>query len=487
VALLLKALSAPALAACCLVFTTAATGQLETRDSFSTATTPLAVAVGDFNHDGIMDVATASVSEGPEVQVFLGKGNGTFGAPTAYDVGSGSGPIAVADVNGDGNLDLIVVNGACPNFVCDDSVAVLLGNGDGTFQAPMNFTTPPGPAGLVLGDFNGDGLLDIATINQADYTSECDCIGVLLGNGDGTFQEPPIVTYPPHSQPEALTAGYLSGSKNLDLAVALGLESSGEVQIMTGNGDGTFALGDAYDVAPEPLSIIAADLRKDGRTDLLVGEFGGTGVAVLLSNGNGTFEQPVVYTAGTPLGVAVADMNGDGKPDIVAATSGKAADSGLVDVLLGNGNGTFRKAQQYPAGEFPRAIAIADFNDDHLPDVAITDQLGDVGIVLLNTGVVSFSPTTPLIFKKQAVGTTSAAQIVTLTNTGKTALKISSMKASNQFAVTSTCGSSVSAGANCTISVTFSPTSEGTKSGTVTIDDSASSKPMVIELSGTGT
>jgi FG-GAP-like repeat len=94
----------------------------------------------------------------------------------------------------------------------------------------------------------------------------------------------------------------------------------------------------------------AADLRNDHRTDLLVGEFGGLGVAVLLSNGNGTFQQPVVYKAGTPLGVAVADMNADGIPDVVAATLGKTAESGLVDVLLGNGNGTFRQAVSYPSG-----------------------------------------------------------------------------------------------------------------------------------------
>jgi hypothetical protein len=107
--------------------------------------------------------------------------------------------------------------------------------------------------------------------------------------------------------------------------------------------------------------------------------------------------------------------------------------------------------------------------------------------VLLNTGVVSFSPTTPLNFKKQEHGTTSAPQTVTLTNTGTTELKISAMKASAQFGMTSTCRESVAPGADCTISVTFSPKTQGAKSGTVTIDDSASSKPMVIELSGSGT
>jgi hypothetical protein len=480
--------AAPALAVffLALAFQLPASAQFETRSSSPTATTPLSMVVADFNHDGKMDFATGSVTQ-PEIQVFLGNGDGTFRAPVAYDVGSGTGPLAAADLNGDGNPDLIVINGACPNDVCYDSVAVLLGNGDGTFQVPVNYATPPGPYGLVIGDFNGDGKLDIATIDKADYSSVCACVGVLLGNGDGTFQEPAIETSL-GQYPWAVSAGHFTHTGNLDLAVTFSLPSSGEVQILLGNGDGTFLLGANYTVAPEPLSIVSADFRHDGRTDIAVGEFEGMGVAVLLGNGNGTFDQPVVYKAGTPLGVAAADVNGDGKIDLVAVTpTNDYQEDSVADVLLGNGDGTFRNAVPYPAGEFPRAVAIADFNGDHMPDIAVTDQDGNQEIVLLNTGVASFSPTTPLNFKKQKTGTTSSSQTVELTNTGKTALKISSMKASSQFGVTSTCGKSVSAGATCSISVTFSPTSKGTKSGTVTIIDSASSKPMVIELSGTGT
>lgn len=454
-------------------------GQLETRDSFS-IDIPFAIAVGDVNHDGIADVVMVA---GTNTEVFLGRGDGTFGAPKSYDVGTGSGPVAIADVNGDGNPDLIVVDENCPNSICDDSVSVVLGNGDGTFQDPMVFSTPPGPAGLVLGDFNNDGLLDIATINQGDYSTECDCIAVMFGNGDGTFQAP-IITYPANGLPSAITAGHFGNSKNLDLAVAIGEESSGEVQTLFGNGDGTFSLGNEYSIAPDPSSIVSADLRDNHKTDLIVGEFEGTGVAVLLGNGDGTFQEPVVYEAGQPLGVAVGDINGDGIPDIVGATSTNA---GFADVLLGNGNGTFKAAVSYPAGVFPRAVAIADFNGDHLPDVAIADQIGDAGIILLNTGAIRFSPTSPLNFRRQAVGTRSTARKVTITNTGKTMVTISSMKVSAQFGMTSTCSKVVIPNKSCTIDVTFSPTSQGPKSGTVTINDSASSKPQVIELSGTGT
>jgi hypothetical protein len=115
------------------------------------------------------------------------------------------------------------------------------------------------------------------------------------------------------------------------------------------------------------------------------------------------------------------------------------------------------------------ADASFEINGDHLPDVTIPDQIGNREYVLLNTGVVSFSPTTPLNFKKQKHGTTSAPQTVKLTNTSKTELKISSMKAVGQFGMSSTCGTSVAAGADCAISVTFSPQTQGAKSGAITI------------------
>jgi hypothetical protein len=148
-------------------------------------------------------------------------------------------------------------------------------------------------------------------------------------------------------------------------------------------------------------------------------------------------------------------------------------------VFYGNGNGTFRSPITFPVGGEGVAPTVADFNGDGMNDLLVANYLGDAVVTMLNTGVVSFSPTAPLNFKKQTVGTSSAPQKVTLTNTGKTALAISSM--------TSTCHASVVAGAKCTISVTFSPQSKGAKSGTVTILDGASSKPMAIELSGTGT
>jgi hypothetical protein len=473
---------------CLMFFSLFAGAQIETRSVFAPGISPISVVTGDFNHDGILDLAIASVTyPGPEVQVFLGRGDGTFRLLSKYDVGPGTGPIATADLNGDGNLDLVVVNGVCTIEVCYDSVSVLLGNGDGTFGSPVSYATPPGPAAVFLGDFNGDGKLDVATLNRSDYTATCGCVGILLGNGDGTFQEPAIIT-PLTGNPEALVAGHFGGTRNLDLAVTLGHISSDTVQILAGNGDGTFQVGESYDLAPECESILAADFRNNGKTDLAVGEFEGRGVAVLLGKGDGTFERPIVYKAGTPLGVAAADMNGDGILDLVAVTTGNTLPlHGFTEILLGNGDGTFQSQTAYPTGQFPWGVAVADLNGDRKPDIVVSDYGNNQEFIFLNTGVVAFSPTNLLEFPKQRHGTTSKPQTVTLTNNGKTELKITSMKASAPFGVTSSCGEAVAAGAHCTISVTFSPKTEGEVSGTVSIDDSASSKPQVIALGGTGT
>jgi hypothetical protein len=180
----------------------------------------------------------------------------------------------------------------------------------------------------------------------------------------------------------------------------------------------------------------------------------------------------------------VTDFNGDGVPDL-AVSSG--FDISGVSVFLGNGDGTFQGSSFYPTARVSGPLATGDFNGDRKPDIIAGDVDGELAFLLLNTGAVAFSPTTPPTFKSQSIGTTSVPKKVKLSNSSKTALKISSMKASAQFGASSTCGAKVAPGGACAISVTFSPTSTGTKSGTVTTLDSASSKPQVIELSGAGT
>jgi hypothetical protein len=473
-----RILLAVLVAAHLLGFISLAEAQFETRGTFI-ADSPAranAIAVGDFNHDGKLDLAVvSSCCPNGGVSILLGKGDGTFLPSVNYSAGEQPVSIVAADFNGDGNLDLAVANSL------STYVSILIGNGDGTFQAATQSPPLPGPENFVsVGDFNNDGKIDIVALS---YQNPCKCISVLLGNGDGTSQDP-VTTEPPSFVATAIGVGDFNRDGKLDLAAAGTLGSENTVYILLGNGDGTFEIGASYAGGQEPISIAVADFNSDQKLDMAIADVY-DGINVMMGNGDGTFQAAVAYPLSFTDWVTAVDLNGDHKIDLVAANSLIALSE--LTVFLGNGNGTFQSGKSYPAGTDAYYVAVGDFNGDGKVDLATPDNRYDDVVVLLNTGVASFSPTTPLVFKKQAVGTKSAAQKVTLTNTGETPLTIPAMKVAGQFAMSSTCGKGVAVGKSCTISVTFSPQSQGTKSGTVTINDSASSKPMVIELSGTGT
>jgi hypothetical protein len=464
-----------------LSFIHPAIAQFETRGSLAVQVFPVSVAVGDFNHDGKLDLAVASVDSSTgfatDIQVLLGNGDGTFQPAVDYSVGTAPGSVAVADFNHDGNLDLVVTN------ALGDSVSVLLGDGDGTFQPAITFPTPPDPIFVAVGDFNGDGNIDVATVNLSDNTGRCDCVAIFLGNGDGTFQQPPIITTP-LLFPSAIGIGRFTAGKSLDIAVAEEFGQTSQMEILLGNGDGTFRHGAVYPVGPSSASIAVADFNGDHKADLAVAEYEGVGIGIFLGNGDGTFKPRVDYETNSPYWVVAADLNGDNKEDLVVANL--VFPSG-VTVFTGNGDGTFGKGTYYPDGQENRFVATGDFNGDHRTDIVVADYGSDTIITMLNTGVVAFSPTTPLVLPVQLINTTGPPDVVTLTNNGTTALSIRSIKVSGEFQVSSTCGTSVAPGANCAISVVFRPTSVGTHSGLVTVVDSASSKAQVIEVSGSGT
>jgi hypothetical protein len=310
---------------------------------------------------------------------------GQFGKPTMYAVGEEPEVVVTADFNNDGIPDL-----ATADFTSED-VSILLGNGDGTFQAARKFSTALGPSSLAVGDFNGDGNLDIAVTEYGTNSSE---LAIFLGNGDGTFAAGPV--YSAFEDPYSVTTADFNGDGNLDLAIAN--NAANNVIVMYGSGDGTFKETHAYKV-PEPERVLAVDLNGDGYPDLAVLAYCGKdvqtctsgAVAVLLNQGSGTFKAAKYFSVGGvgPDGIAAADLRQDGNIDLVVANNNFEQPS-TISVLLGKGNGTFQPAVHYNVGAGPAGIAIADFNGNGKLDLAVANTAGETLSILAGNGDGTF-------------------------------------------------------------------------------------------------
>jgi hypothetical protein len=308
---------------------------------------PQAVAVADFNGDGLPDLAVANRSSN-NVSVLLGNGDGTFQAARNFAAGTNPTAVAVGDFNGDGILDLAVAN--------LDGVSVLLGNGDGSFQPARNFAAGRYPESVAVGDFNGDGRSDLAIANLG-VSGQNGTISVLLGTGDGSFQ--PARNFPAGVGPQSVAVGDFNGDGLPDLAVAN--NSSNDVSVLLGNGDGSFQPAQTFAVGPRPSSVAVGDFNGDGFLDLVVaftGPYPYTtgGVNILLGTGDGSFQPPQSFAAGTePISVAVGDINGDGLLDL--AVTNYQSSNNNVSVLLGTGDGNFQPARSFAAGTTPTSVA----------------------------------------------------------------------------------------------------------------------------------
>ena len=331
------------------------------------------IAVGDFNGDGIPDLAVG----GYGTTVLLGNGDGTFTATASPAAGVAPVSIVVGDFNGDGIPDLAEAN------YYNGTVTVLLGNGDGTFTA-MSKSPATGqyPDSIAVGDFNRDGILDLAVANEGS-----DTVTVLLGNGDGTFTA--VFTSPATGQhPGSPAVGDFNGDGIPDLAVP---NYGGDtVTVLLGNGDGTFTVTASPAAGSAPRSIAAGDFNGDGIPDLAVANYGGDTVTVLLGKGDGTFTAASTIGVGDdPVSIVVGDFNGDGIPDLAVANEG----GDTVTVLLGNGDGTFTatptiwEAERYDA----ISIAVGDFNGDGIPDLAVASYVDYT--VLLREGTQTATAT----------------------------------------------------------------------------------------------
>jgi len=450
--------------------------------SVSPGTSPAALLLVDVNHDGKLDLIVTNGAG--KVSVLLGKGDGTFQARKAFNAGTRPVAVAAGDFNGDGKMDLVVAEQNTPG-----TVSVLLGNGDGTFGAATNFNVGNGPDGVVVGDFNGDGNLDIATANYSAGT-----ISILLGNGNGTFQS--NVDYPCGSFPLSITVSDFNRDAVLDLAVANGFGST-SISVLLGNSNGTFQTAVSYAAGPaNPAKIVAADLNGDGNPDLIVGSANTTGVKasvhVLLGNGNGTFGGPENYTitafVGAPSGLTVADMNGDGKLDVVVSAF---ADPDIA-VLFGNGDGTLQSAITY-AETFQHLVGLAtgDLNNDGRTDVIVdTGNTSNAAVMLQFAGPGAQLTPATLPFGNVSLHITSSPMTATLTNNGSQVLNISSIGISgtyaSDFAQTNDCGTRLPASSSCQIMVTFTPRYEFQEAATLSVTDNAGGSPQTLSLTGTG-
>jgi hypothetical protein len=322
--------------------------------SNNTGAQPTSVTAADFNGDGFSDLVTADLSDNT-ISVLLGNGDGSFRPALKFQTGRSPESVSVSDFNGDGILDLAVAN------TQDNTVSILLGNGDGTFQVQSTLASGNAPVSIVVGDFNADGIADLAVADTDDAD-----VSVLLGNGDGTFQT--RMTFAVGSSPQHLVAADLNGDGVPDLAVANTRDNT--VSILLGNGDGTFQGQLISSTGTGPYSIVVGDFNRDGLIDLAVcNRYSGT-ISLLIGNGDGTFRTGSSIQAGrSPVSLAAGDFDGDGLVDLVVTNQFDFD----ISVLLGYGDGTFHSNMTYVTGPFPLSTAVGDFNGDGIPDVATAE------------------------------------------------------------------------------------------------------------------
>jgi len=470
-----------------------------------------AIATADLNGDGNLDIVQGGGGTGVGITVMLGSSHGVFGAPDSIAVGcgvanhSGVNYIALGDVNGDGKVDVVATMINAGSGCENNEIAVLEGLGNGKFKAPVYYPTGSTvqSVSIQLADFRSDGRLDIVVSNLDGS------ISVLLNGGTGVYGAATVIPGAGGTEGENIVIGDFNNDGKPDIAIT----DSGpnQINVLLGNGDGTFQPLKYTAVPISPNALAAADFNGDNKLDLALTSWNDSGsLVILLGNGDGTFTVGTLYKFSTweqcypsggsnPYWMGAADLNQDGKFDLAIAVQTTGCPTqyngenswGAALVFIGNGDGTFNLDDgPWLGGVANSGIALGDFNDDGMTDMAVAGNASWtaqnwVTIMQNKTEPVSVSPQ-GIHFKPQAVNTSSAGQTVLVTNDLSSTLtfrEIALQGDTGDFSFTPTC-KTVAAGAECTVTVAFTPQATGARGAYLFFLSTYGSK--TVYLTGTG-
>jgi len=332
---------------------------------------PYVITSGDFNNDGKVDLVAGDVTHN-DLVMLVGNGDGSLKPPVTYHMAAAPYYLTANDFNRDGKLDLATVNPYAAN------ISILFGKGDGSFEPPVNYDVGRFPAHIRAADFNRDGWLDLAVLGGNKD------VDVFLGNGNGMFQNPTSYVFP--QPPGTLGVGDFNGDGKVDLIV--GISSTRTVSVMLGNGDSTFqtpisSSSSAASNGSGPYAIVVGDFDRDGKLDVAISD---EYLKILKGNGDGTFKLPSFnfLLRNTSPDLKSADFNGDGKLDLVSAG---VFSTQALQIMLGNGDGTFQDAGDQVSGSSSVSVVVPDLNGDTRSDIAanINNQLA-VALVNVTPG-----------------------------------------------------------------------------------------------------
>ncbi|MCA9461259.1 MAG: VCBS repeat-containing protein [Nitrospira sp.] len=452
---------------------------------------PQAITSGDFNGDGLWDVATVNGTS-DDVSVLLGNGNGTFRGAVSFGVGKIPLALVAEDMDRDGHLDLVLALSG------SDQVVVLKGEGTGLFHKLDARDAGKGTTFLAVQDLNGDGWSDVVAVNSGRFGYYPPFnLSVLMNDGKGGLLAP--ISYDQTDRDGMFPTGVLvedmTGDGKPDLTVTWSQPSwrspNGLVSLLKNAGDGTFVLEKEFKPGFTLSSIQGADLNHDGLADLAVTSLYSDTIRILLQREGGTFtELDPIKVGFAPVGAIFRDFDGDHELDLAVVNR----DSNSVSMFLGNGKGLFTSAGHFGVGATPSAVVVEDFDRDQFPDLAAASTNSDGVSVLLSGGGAIPLPsvsTDALVFEADMSRKPSAsAQTIRLSNIGLGLLKIVEVGISGHgaeaFALSeNTCaGVTLQTGDSCTLDVGFVPHDSGSHHATLTIQDNASGSPRRVALKG---